>query len=258
MHGTKVGSVSLSWSHPASRSARMACMASLSAWAEVRVGRQPRRRILSMLRRMIGTSPFQPRSPPVYSKRTLSGRRPRQAHARLAISSHRDIITRGNVKCFERATSRFAGEEHSGYDVGDMDIRFALPAVAEDAESCRVLAEPAHEIEPDAMGLPAAHDVAEAEDTASHIEHGAVGGDQRLAGQFTGAVGRDGNKRAMVLPGFHFADLTVDAAARGVQDLPCRRSARMASTTHCVNSVPSRKSMSGSVTARAISGLEAR
>ena len=102
-----------------------------------------------------------------------------------------------------------------------MDIRLALPAVAEDAESCRVLAEPAHEIEPDAVGLPAAHDVAEAEDTASHVEHGAIGGDQRFAGELAGSVGRDGNKRAVVLPGFHFADLTVDAAARGVQDLPC-------------------------------------
>src|SRR5208337_463340 len=53
-----------------------------------------------------------------------------QASARqVGDLSHRDIITRGNVECFERATSRFAGEEHGGYDVGDMDIRFALPAV---------------------------------------------------------------------------------------------------------------------------------
>ena len=59
------------------------------------------------------------------------------------------------------------GEQHRADDVGDMDVRFALLAVAEDAELCRVLAQPADEVEADAVRLPPADDVAEAEGTAA-------------------------------------------------------------------------------------------
>ena len=51
-------------------------------------------------------------------------------------------------------------------DVVDMDVGLALRAVAEDAQVRRIREQPPHEIEADAVRLPRADDVAEAEGAA--------------------------------------------------------------------------------------------
>ena len=54
-------------------------------------------------------------------------------------------------------------QQHCRYDVAHVDVGLALRSVAEDGQAGRVLAQVAHEVEADAVGLAGADDVAEAE-----------------------------------------------------------------------------------------------
>ena len=103
-------------------------------------------------------------------------------------------------------------------DVLDVHIGLALPPVAEDAQAGRVGEKPADEVESDSVRLARSDDVAEAVAPGRDIEHGRVGAEQRLPGQFAGAVRGDGKHRAVVLARLDLAEVAVDPAARGVED----------------------------------------
>ncbi len=131
------------------------------------------------------------------------------------------------------------GVQDGGDDVGDVDVGFALGAVAEDDQTARIGEQAPHEIEPDAVGLARPDHVAEAEDAAGEAEQGAIGGNERLAGELAGAIGRDRRERPVILVRFNCADIAIDAATRGIKDAAARRVRRIASTTLLVSSVPS-------------------
>ena len=98
-----------------------------------------------------------------------------------------------------------------------MDVRLALAAVAQDAQTIGLDAQAANKIEPDAVGLARADDVAETERAGPQIEHGAVGRDQRFAGELACAVGGDRNQRTKILLRFVIPQIAIDAAAGGIE-----------------------------------------
>ncbi len=110
-------------------------------------------------------------------------------------------------------------------DVFHMNVGLALPAVAQDSQPIGLNAQPANKIEPDAVGLPGAHYVAEAERAGAQIEHCAIGRDQRLAGELAGAIGGDGNQRPEILLSFEILQIAIDAAAGGIEQIRRARAA---------------------------------
>src|SRR4051812_3252605 len=75
--------------------------------------------------------------------------------------------------------------------IRNVDVGLVLAAIAKNAQARAVGAQPAHEIEADAVRLARADDVAEAEASSANAEHERVGRDQRFAGELARAVGRD-------------------------------------------------------------------
>ena len=64
------------------------------------------------------------------------------------------------------------GQQHRTDNVAHIDIRLALPAVAQDAQLGRILSQPTpDEVEADAMRLPAADHVAEAKGAAAQASN---------------------------------------------------------------------------------------
>ena len=81
-----------------------------------------------------------------------------------------------------------------------------------------VLEQPAHEVVGDAVCLPGADDVGEAEHGGVDGEHVGVGGEHRLAGELAGPVGGDGDQRPGLLVEHLLPAIAVDAGSGGVGD----------------------------------------
>ena len=153
-----------------------------------------------------------------------AGREADAGDGHLGDLAHRDVVAGGDVVDRERRGRLFVREEHSAHHVVDVDVRLRLAAVAQDAQRDRLLArrhraqQRPREVEADAVGLARADHVAEAEGAAGQAEHRRVAGDQRLARELAGPVGRHGDQRAVVLDGLVRAEIAVHAAARRVED----------------------------------------
>lgn len=68
------------------------------------------------------------------------------------------------------------------------------------------------------MSLPRADDIGKAEGAAGETEHRAMSRDQRFAGQFARAVGRDRQQGPVVFLRLALAEVPVNPAAGGVED----------------------------------------
>src|SRR5271154_4772311 len=109
-----------------------------------------------------------------------------------------DVVAGGNVIDLEILSSDLMRLEDRFHHVIDVDIRLALRTIPQYAEPVRLSAQPANEIEPDAVRLARAHHVAETERAGGQAEHRAIRSDQCLARQLTGPVSGDRNQRTVV------------------------------------------------------------
>ena len=115
-------------------------MASRSASAEDRRFLQPSALIFEQSKRTTGTSPFQPRSPPVKSYLTFPWSKPRDPHRQIRDLPHSNVIIRGNVENFVSAVAYPPHKKDRFEHVIDVDIAFLLSAISEDAQRrCIVL-----------------------------------------------------------------------------------------------------------------------
>ena len=91
-------------------------------------------------------------------------------------------------------------------------------AVAENREASRLIAQPSHEIQANAMRLARAYDVAKAECAAAEIEHVAVRSDR--APHLRACLRHMSTRvqRSIILRSLEIAQVAIDAAARGVQE----------------------------------------
>src|SRR5450755_3019312 len=90
------------------------------------------------------------------------------------------------------------GDQHRVDAILDVHVRLLLPAVAEDAERCRIAAKTRVEVEHVAVRIALAEDRDEAEDEPLEAEAFAVRLDQTLARHFRSAVERGLNRKRAV------------------------------------------------------------
>src|SRR5215210_1398646 len=138
-------------------------------------------------------------------------------HGEVRDLADADVVTGRDVEGVVGPLAHMRGQ-HRVDHVLDVDVRLALGAVAENSQRARVGEQAADEVEPDAVGLPRADDVAEAKDPRRQPEHEAVRREQGLAGELAGPVGRDRDQRAPILVRLGLSEVAVHAAPRGVED----------------------------------------
>ena len=180
-----------------------------------------------MSSRTTGTSPFQPRSPPVYSNAVDRRGRPSTSHGEVGDLGDRDVVPGRDVEDREAARARSRGREHGGDDVARHGCRTcsAVPSPrirsrVGSSSSRRTKSKPTPWVWRGPTTLP------NRKQRAAQAEHVARTSDeQRLAGQLARAVGGDGHHRAVVLVRLELAEVAVDAAAGRVEDAARRRPA---------------------------------
>src|SRR5262245_56203935 len=101
----------------------------------------------------------------------------------------------------------------------DMDIGFALCAIAKNAQRRRVLKQAAQKIETDTVCLPRADHISEAEDSGRQPKHVAVGTSQGLTGQLAGGISRDRDQRTVIFSCFELPEIALNPATRSVEDI---------------------------------------
>ena len=153
----------------------------------------------SVSRRTTGTSPFQPRSPPVYSYRTRAGPQAQSLDRQVGDLPDRDVIAGRDVEDLVGALGARVRQEHGRHHVLDMDVGLRLGAVAQDDEPAGIATKSVEEVEADPVGLAGPDHVAEAERATDDPEHVGVRADDRLAGELAGPVGGDRQQRSAVL-----------------------------------------------------------
>src|SRR6266853_938332 len=154
-------------------------------------------------------------------KSNLFFRKPCDLECKLGDFVDGDVVAGRDVVNFETLFSLLVREQHGGDDVFDMDVGFALRAVAQNAQVVRQRLQTADEIEADSMRLARPHHVAEAESAGPDSEHRAIRSDQCFARKLAGAISGNWKKRAEVLSGLVLAQISIHAAPRRVEQLRC-------------------------------------
>ena len=129
-----------------------------------------------------------------------------------------DGIVGGNIEDGERGNSFLRSAQRSLDDIGDVDVRLALLAVAEDAKTFGFSGKAAHKVEAHAVGLAGTHDVPETENAGVQPKHGAIAGNQGFARELAGSIRGDGHHGSVIFGQRPIAGVAIDAAAGGIQE----------------------------------------
>src|SRR5205807_521317 len=109
---------------------------------------------------------------------------------------------------------RVQPEQHSIYAILDVEIGFALLAVAENVQFFRVLCKLHHEIENMSVAVALPEDRYEAKNAGPDAVAFGVGSDHSLAGQLRGAVKRSLHRKGCVFRCGYDIRLAIDRTGR--------------------------------------------